>query len=339
MKLEMNPWSVLFLFLCTLCIFPGLAEAQQFQQRVQILDARAIDDSRIEQMRRQYMSQLDSAKLAAESRLEIRVGELKLACELTEEQLRKLSVAAKGAVKSHVGEMKKRFETICKQRGFELEPEESDESNDSEGSEDGANEAANIMTAVIGRVVTSASRHSTIENEKLWSSSIAKVLSDEQEAKWDKWLSARSQFQREAAVGNFVAKVDQALLLSPEQRSALVTAIDKEYGEVLHQRVNTGFQSGIFEVQRLGQIRIVDQIVQPNPNENQDENDFGSEILTETQLKVWKETFLPQLQTPIRNANRLPLPAVRIRPAVAAAAAVQTDEGPVADESVADESK
>ena len=66
-----------------------------------------------------------------------------------------------------------------------------------------------------------------IDSEKIWTSTLKKILDVGQREKYEAWQEQRKAFQRIALVNNFVSELDQLLFLSPDLRVGLIEIIDE----------------------------------------------------------------------------------------------------------------
>jgi hypothetical protein len=195
-----------------------------------------------------------SQKAAFERQLSVLIGDMKRTCELSEVQVRKLKLAAKGAVASAMEKFEKRQRRqrqALARAGVNLprllEPEEEEEAPEDEDEEqeaDGPNlaiemqngvaeiviAAPNAINLVAGQPVRSGSSSSAITNEPRWKVAVKNVVSAEQRQKYATVVNQRKAYARKANVSSFIAKVDHVLLLSTEQRSKLTTLVDDEFG-------------------------------------------------------------------------------------------------------------
>ena len=229
-----------------------------------------------EMMARQFRASLDSAKTSARRRLQTRIDDLNRACNLSEAQTKKLGVASKGAVIAMTDQMEKTYVKYAENMGFEFDPDAKPEPAVADG---GGKWRPNLPMAVSQGDPWA----SEIEKERIWVNSVKKVLSDEQSKKWKAWQESRVAFMREAAVRNFVVSADRSLLLSPEQREALIKYVDTNYGEKL------GKQSD----QMFGPFPVGGFAAPGNPvsdTDSESEHELAS-ILSESQLESWTQTF------------------------------------------------
>lgn len=188
-------------------------------------------------------------------RLNAWVQDIDRICELSVEQERKLRVVIKGAAGKRNEARKKEIEAQFKR--------------------------FTDRNQVVNFTVMSKSPRD-VDSEKIWTSTLGKILDDEQGKKYQEWQDERIRFQRTALVDQFVSEVDQSLFLSSDQREKMAATIDKNFGD----RFVSDANSGRVRVRR-GQIRPT-----PDPKYVELVEDF----LSETQLDEWKRTIEPILQ-------------------------------------------
>ncbi len=120
----------------------------------------------------------------------------------------------------------------------------------------------------------------SLPNEKVWKKAVARVLSDDQKRKLEESSAERTAYRQRAFVSTFVAKVDERLLLTMEQRTKMIDHLQKSYGKqfATNNEMNAQF------------------LVQMPNGQSQDRADEPiREILTESQLKMWKNEFQAKL--------------------------------------------
>lgn len=239
-----------------------------------------------EMMKKQFSESLKQQKVALENRIKTRIADIDRACQLSDSQKQKLSIASKGAVKSSMDQAKKTITQQAKDMGFDFDPDEEPEEKEDEAEEDRDENVQGAMMAQAfffdGMMGQSTSQ---VEDNKVWQSAISKVLNEEQSAKWKNWVEQRAVFQRQIAVASFIAKADRKLLLAPEQRDELTKYVDENYGEELYSQAqidnpygsNMFFAGGMMGMQGGSAIEDADEALK--------------KILTETQLSEWMQSF------------------------------------------------
>ena len=232
-----------------------------------------------------------------ERELATKIGDMKRACKLSEVQVKKLQLAAKGAVVSGMEKFKAQQKKMRNQMraiglnapGVQIEEVEEDDVDEDAAAAD--EDAADAELAVAGDFavafnalnVPAGGRRILAANEARWKKAVASVLTSEQKAAYDKALKQREAFVRKAAVNSFVARADLKLLLSPEQRTKLAVIVDEKFGKQLASQVN-GPNQAFFFVTRAGangKPPISHEQLKP--------------VLSEAQLGEWKTSFEPEL--------------------------------------------
>lgn len=204
-------------------------------------------------------------------RLAIRIGELQGVCNLTEQQVKRLQLAAKGAVRYELKGFKARFEAAQRQMmgGFvegelaEIEPgavpalaeptaspaktpkADVREKTDTDSKKPKQDKEVAALLREVGTMygpLGSMSTSSDIEKQKFWLNALRKTLTEEQQTKHQQHLASRTAYRRRATVSHVVSGLDERLLLSEAQRKKLSEVIDTELGkffEVLPHRQAT----------------------------------------------------------------------------------------------------
>lgn len=242
-------------------------------------------------------------KKAFERELATKIGDMKRACKLSDVQVKKLQLAAKGAVVSSMEKFKAEQKKMRQQMramganipGFEIEEEEDADEGDGEdddaGGEDdeaGAEDEnvdgpIEVALNAINIVGGPRSNNVSVSDEARWRKAVSSVLTSEQKAAYDKAVKEREAFVRKTAVASFVARVDLKLLLSAEQRQKLTGLIDKNFGKQLAKKVGQSAQN-VFFINRAGGRAappISHKELKP--------------LLSEAQLGEWQSSFEPEL--------------------------------------------
>lgn len=247
-----------------------------------------------EAMKKQFIDSLEKKKVSAENRIRSRIADMDRACDLTEAQQKKLSIASKGAVKASIDKAKKSMEEQAKAMGFEIDFDEVETEDPKEDEEelDNNNAAggAAIMVQAIGLAGPGRVGDSNVENNKIWKSAVKKVLDEDQTKKWDEWLEKRNAYQRRVAVEQFVAKADRKLLLSPQQREELAKYVDEKHGKKLLRRATSNNRND------MGMNFIINgQLGGQNAAADDEADAQLKEILSESQLQEWQDSMEGQL--------------------------------------------
>ena len=197
----------------------------QVVNRVEIqLNREDMIRSKNERLQSSYLIQLRDNKSMAESRMNNRVSDITQAVELSEAQNKKLKIAAKGAVGSYLQKQIEFMAQRAKTAGFEFDPD----------GEILANARAASARSLQAR---QPGVFKAVENEKIWLSSIDRILTEEQRESLETWQQARKDYREKAAVDLFVARTDTVLLLSGEQREQLREAIKERYATALASKL------------------------------------------------------------------------------------------------------
>ncbi|MEM7456974.1 MAG: hypothetical protein AAF456_21700 [Planctomycetota bacterium] len=256
-----------------------------------------------------------------------RIAELRLVCDLNDSQSRKLEVAAKGAIIRaieieievrrqqaidmgllQVGEADPfgnaafieddpfAEDELEAAEGMIDEAEQSDpvdaEAAESVPVEDDFFDDSEIMSISWGELPISGTN---IDEIDIWSTALSRTLSDEQRQAFDDHVERRMNFQRETAVSQFIARVDQSLRLTENQRMQLSELVSQTYGEQLRSSyydATSGWGMNVW--------MLVEEEVGAQEGPEVDLEAFTnsvSEILAgnESQLDLWTGSFEPEL--------------------------------------------
>jgi hypothetical protein len=200
-------------------------------------------------------------------RLNLRIGELQKVCKLSPKQVRRLQLAAKGAVKDKL----KNFEDMAKKLQAEIdgigfaiavdeveEPEGADDLPDvpprlGAGDDPQTNDPSNSPTdptdqelvafrketeAMFGPMNMMFGRLSDVEEHKLWQTQLQNTLSSDQQVAREKHLLSRRTFRRKVAVLRLVAEYDDRMLLTTNQRELLTDIVDAQLGKFFERLGN-----------------------------------------------------------------------------------------------------
>lgn len=241
-----------------------------------------------------------------ETQIQTAIGDISRACKLSDAQVRKLEVAGKGAVASALEKHKqeqKKMQQRMRGMGLPVPPgaveaeadadaeEEDDDDEEEDEAEDEFTEIAVAGAAINLAVFGGLTTQPTVTEEPRWKKALSTVLTKDQQAQYKTAVAKRDAYRQKMAVGSFIAKVDQKLLLSPEQREKLEQAVDAKYGKQLAAQFarqfgnhNVGFLAGTV-VRRLGG----GQSRQAVPHK-----ELG-EFLSDSQIDEWKSRFEQEL--------------------------------------------
>jgi len=242
------------------------------QQRIMISIAAPENDG--QEAFDEHFDLLQSRVLA---RLDAAVEEVRVACDLNEEEQAELNTAvvtaAKTVIQNNRTEKELDLRKQQKRAGFVVD-------------ENGDIVEGEIEKRARNRLQVSFRSLSELAVER--SSAIKRAINDslteEQKQKWQIAVTERESFLRNSAVDLFVSRVDFALLLSEEQRTQLSQAIlnheladaladDIRYGELTPTRSGSRYKA-------IQEPKFVDLV---------------GEILDEDQLRGWKAVFEPEL--------------------------------------------
>lgn len=222
---------------------------------------------------------LDAYQKSAEFRLLGQLQNLKQDCDLTEPQMTKLRVAAKGATKVFVGKQREKamemLKTYQARAGFDVD-------DDDEEDEDEKEEPERIIRN-FAFVLNITSFHS-IDGAPIWNRSIDKVLTPEQKTKQAEAESSRKEFYKTAAVDHFVAQLENSLFLSEDQRNALRKIIHDNFADILVNSMKNDRQNR----NRVVQARAIKR--------DPEHADLVKDLLNEDQLAEWIRSVEPELQ-------------------------------------------
>lgn len=189
---------------------------------------------------------LESKKLAR--RLAMRIHEMKKVCGLSDRQVRRLQLAAKGAIKNELNGFEKRLERVRQLMvgGFveaDVIVEEVKEQPKPKNG-DGPKSKSQYQDKEVAAFVEEVGRMynpfdmmmvgqsiSPVEQQEFWKTQIEKTLKPDQREKYTRFLNARKQLKRRATVMKIVVGLDAKLLLTTDQRQKMETLIDAQLGK------------------------------------------------------------------------------------------------------------
>ena len=224
---------------------------------------------------------LEGKLVAARNRIQSQLLDIDRACELSPKQRTRLEVAGKGAVVSYSDKVTEEVKQSAKEMGFEFKKgkppkEDPDEKDDAGGARFRVMNFNNALDA---------GNNLAVDTERIWVASVKKTLTEAQAEKLKVWTNARQKMIREAAVDHLIAKVDLKMFLSREQIQKLKAYVDREYGSQLVEQMKTPPK----------QNRRVLGFQQQKPNVTVD--DAVKEILSDSQLEIWKMDFQDDLDS------------------------------------------
>lgn len=224
---------------------------------------------------------LENFRNSARFQINGRLAEIQRACDLDEEQLKRLIAASKGALKNLYNNEKEEKEQMLKryqqQAGIDVDDE------------DDGDEEELPMVRNFAFIVNFKSGDS-IEEEPLWVNSLGKILTDEQKEKLENVRKAQEQHLKKAAVEQFVARCEVQLFLSPEQRDQIKKMVDEHLADIVVRPL----------YHTPPRARAIEQFTPPD--ESSQYGDMVKEFLSEEQLKAWNRLVEPE----IKELQRLP---------------------------------
>ena len=224
---------------------------------------------------------LEGERDAARNRIQSKLLDIDRACELSPKQKTRLKVAGKGAIVSYSDSVTKILERSAKARGFEFKKGKPPKANpDVEDME------RFRLVDLDGKIDKLA-----VETESIWVASIKKTLTETQAEKLKAWTMARQKMIRQAAVDHLIAKVDLKMFLSREQSQKLKAYVDQKYGPQLAQQMKTPPK------RNRGFVPEAVQVGLPQGKRNVTVDESLKEILSDSQLEIWKTDFHDDLES------------------------------------------
>lgn len=216
---------------------------------------------------------LQNFRNSAQFRINGRIQEIQRACDLNEDQLKRLRAASKGAMKKFYNaekeEKQKTLERYQQQAGINVGDEDEDD-----------NFQVNRNIAFVLRL----KKGELIEKEPLWVKSVKKILTDEQKEKLEQAKTQQEKQLQEAAVDQFVARLEVQLFLSPEQREKMKAVVEEHLANYV---VRTLYHP-------IERNRAIGQFAPPN--EESEYSEFVKGFLSEDQLKEWNRWVEPEIE-------------------------------------------
>ncbi|MEZ6095829.1 MAG: hypothetical protein R3C03_16630 [Pirellulaceae bacterium] len=268
------------------------------------------DDQNLFRLADLFSDEADAKKETLQSKMDLIVEEIASICELDDKAISKLKVAAKGAVEKSMATFEKDVKNMIDQWGVLNQGflnnvqavDDFDESNDGENTgepdrEDSeedddidASEVFNVnQKAIIESYIQSAIQNVEFnfssklpERQKIWTTTLDSILTEEQKQKLTDAQAVRDEKNQQAVVAAFIARADMELKLNDDQREKVIAYVGKKYGKIILQ-VETDPRRNMF-----GRMSN-----QNNPGIDQELTD----ILTESQQKVWKGSTVYELQS------------------------------------------
>ena len=226
-----------------------------------------------------FNKQMTQYEEAAAGTLRRRVALLKEPCSLTDQQVRKLDVAARGAAAKFVTKKREQEHTRLRQTqkmaGFKF---------DEQGELISDVPYARIRPTSFSLTFRSPT---LVQESELWQRSVSKVLTEEQKQILDTLNEAAEDRRRDAVVRNFIARLDFHMNLNVSQIEKLYEKIsadplaDQLIQKMLYQELaleNAKRVSGGLEKLKESKFEYLVE-----------------DILNEQQLGKWKMIFEPEL--------------------------------------------
>ena len=224
---------------------------------------------------------LEGERDAARNRIQSKLLDIDRACELSPKQKTRLKVAGKGAIVSYSDSVTKILERSAKARGFEFKKGKPPKANpDAEDME------RFRLVDLDGKIDKLA-----VETESIWVATVEKTLTETQAEKLKAWTMARQKMIRQAAVDHLIAKVDLKMFLSREQSQKLKAYVDQKYGPQLAQQMKTPPK------RNRGFVPEAVQVGLPQGKRNVTVDESLKEILSDSQLEIWKTGFHDDLES------------------------------------------
>lgn len=266
-------------------------------------------------MQKQMAQQLKQQERQYKQFMAITIDNIDRICELTDDQKKKLGIAAKGATERSLGKWKKQMAQMRGQFGaninvnnvvfgaiaeaiaedvevaadveIQVEPVAEDLAGDVgvEVPEEAIALDVQIADVVggnvwnggfgLGGMQPNVSQVSTVARETVWTKTLTKVLTEKQKTSFKAAEDKRRKFRRKTAVDAVLAKIDAELILSDDQRTKIGALLDRAVG---HQ----------FSVQQSGFNQDFSQTngmtaVQRMPKTQM------AKLLSKTQMARWNE--------------------------------------------------
>ena len=215
------------------------------------------------QMQAALDREIKQIKSVQEQRMTTSIDDMTRVCELSDEQVTKLQVAAKGAIEKSLESAHKQYLEMLQQFGMfngvaveadevvdegpgppdarNADAEQTDEKNAEEEEAEFAGGGWQMpgvidLGFVRQNIEMNGGELAAPEKEKIWTNAVRKTLTDQQAGKYNEALTARTARIRKAAVEAFVAKVDAELLLQESQRAELVKLVNARFAGELEQK-------------------------------------------------------------------------------------------------------
>jgi hypothetical protein len=167
----------------------------------QVLQAQATRAANLERARA-------NTKTSYDRRLKLTILEIDRVCDLSDEQLKRLQVAAQGAIEAALGNNQR----VNGALGIQLAVRAPGQA--------GVNALRQAVTPVLGTV------GEKVLFQPLWVTTLKNTLSEDQQSRLTKADAKRAAEVRSARIDQLTVKLSQILLLAPDQEDAMRTLID-----------------------------------------------------------------------------------------------------------------
>ncbi len=230
-------------------------------------------DGNERQMYKQFMDLYDQQKQRATFRIKACLADIENACELTDAQQKKLSVAAKGAIEAQAKKIVSQLKKAAPGAQFKFDPDNPPELVEDESEDEKPMQGGRLR-------VVSAQSDGSVDTTKTWVSAIEKTLTDEQIESLNRWIEKRNQRIRQSVVAQYVVMADARLFLTEQQFTRFTETIDKTIGNNLVAQVSSNNRQPRWIRNRIGGVppKIT---VKPRIGE----------ILSDAQREIWRIEF------------------------------------------------
>lgn len=267
----------------------------------------AVGGDESKQMKSALEREMKRIKTVQEQRMTTYIDEMKRVCELSDEQITKLRVAAKGAIEKSLESNRSQYMEMLQQFGMfdgvaadtDEDADEDSGASDAEKTDSGKAEAENAemeeadaaegiwqMAGVVDlgfvrqNIEMNGGELATPEKEKIWTNTVRKTLTEPQAGKYTEALAARTASIRKAAVAAFVAKVDAELLLQDSQQDELIKLVDEKYGEALQKDILRSNRQDFFAINESSSSKFKKDV---------------QKLFSQSQFLVWEAMFASEL--------------------------------------------
>jgi hypothetical protein len=183
-------------------------------------------EARIKKMRESYRKQAESQvvreRTMRQAHLAMTIDQMRRVAELSDAQVAKLQIAAKGAVDHSLQDLREQLDRYYESR---------------------------IKAAAGGvrvAVTMNARRGANVAaDEEIWTKTLGKVLSQEQRQQYDAAVAQRAAFRRQFLVQSVIAAIDEKVLLTEQQRQQLAEAVEASLDGDSQTAIGNSMMNGI----------------------------------------------------------------------------------------------